>query len=77
MTLNQRFSIVALLLLGLSAEAKSDAAFLSAVAEVERLPKAGDKLVEVIQEMDVIIDMDSDHPEVKAWNAAKEGKPSV
>ena len=35
MTLNQRFSIVALLLLGLSAEAKSDAAFLSAVAEVE------------------------------------------
>ena len=35
MTLNQRFSIVALLLLGLSAQAKSDAAFLSAVAEVE------------------------------------------
>lgn len=35
MTLNQRFSIVALLLLGLNAEAKSDAAFLSAVAEVE------------------------------------------
>jgi hypothetical protein len=35
MTLNQRFSVVALLLLGLSAEAKSDAAFLSAVAEVE------------------------------------------
>ena len=35
MTLNQRFSIVALLLLGLNAQAKSDAAFLSAVAEVE------------------------------------------
>ena len=35
MTLNQRFSVVALLLLGLSAQAKSDAAFLSAVAEVE------------------------------------------
>ena len=46
-------------------------------AEVERLRKAGDKLVEVIQEMDVIIDMDSDHPEVEAWNAAKEGKPSA
>ena len=35
MTLNQRFSVVALLLLGLSAQAKSYAAFLSAVAEVE------------------------------------------
>ena len=35
MTLNQSFSVVALLLLGLSAQAKSDAAFLSAVAEVE------------------------------------------
>jgi len=35
MTLNQRFSVVALLLLGLSAQAKSDAAFLSAVAQVE------------------------------------------
>jgi hypothetical protein len=35
MTLNQRFSVVALLLLGLNAQAKSDAAFLSAVAEVE------------------------------------------
>ena len=35
MTLNQKFSIVALLLLGLNAQAKSDAAFLSAVAEVE------------------------------------------
>ena len=35
MTLNQKFSIVALLLLGLNAQAKTDAAFLSAVAEVE------------------------------------------
>ena len=35
MTFNQKFSVVALLLLGLSAEAKSDAAFLSAVAQVE------------------------------------------
>ena len=35
MTLNQRFSVVALLLLGLNAQAKTDAAFLSAVAEVE------------------------------------------
>ena len=46
-------------------------------AEVERLRKAGDALVEAIKEMDVIIDMDSNHPEVSAWNAAKEGKPSV
>ncbi len=35
MTHNQKFSIVALLLLGLNAQAKSDAAFLSAVAQVE------------------------------------------
>jgi len=35
MTLNQRFSVVALLLLGLNAQAKTDAAFLEAVAEVE------------------------------------------
>ncbi len=35
MTINQRFSVVALLLLGLSAQAKTDAAFLSAVAQVE------------------------------------------
>lgn len=46
-------------------------------AEVERLRKAGDALVEAIKEMDVIIDMDSNHPEVSAWNAAKEGKPSA
>ena len=35
MTLNQRFSVVALLLLGLNAQAKTDAAFLEAIAEVE------------------------------------------
>jgi hypothetical protein len=35
MTLNQRFSVVALLLLGLNAQAKTDAAFLEAVAMVE------------------------------------------
>ena len=35
MTLNQRFSIVALLLLGLSAQAKSDALFLDAIGDVE------------------------------------------
>jgi hypothetical protein len=35
MTLNQRFSIVALLLLGLNAQAKTDAAFLEAVGDVE------------------------------------------
>ena len=34
MTLNQRFSVVALLLLGLNAQAKTDAAFLSAVANL-------------------------------------------
>ena len=43
--------------------------------DLDRLRKAGDKLVEAIQEMDVIIDMDSEHPEINAWNAAKEGKP--
>jgi hypothetical protein len=35
MTLNQSFSVVALLLLGLNAQAKTDAAFLDAVAAVE------------------------------------------
>ena len=35
MTLNQRFSVVALLLLGLNAQAKTDAAFLEAIAHVE------------------------------------------
>jgi len=35
MTLNQRFSVVALLLLGFNSAAASDAAFLEAVAQVE------------------------------------------
>jgi len=35
MTLNQRFSVVALLLLGISAQAKSDAALLNAIGDVE------------------------------------------
>jgi hypothetical protein len=35
MTLNQRFSVVALLLLGLNAQAKTDAAFLECIAMVE------------------------------------------
>lgn len=43
-------------------------------AEVERLRKAGDAMVELLVQMDVVMDMDSDHPEVEAWNAAKEGK---
>jgi chromosome segregation ATPase len=44
--------------------------------EVERLTKAGDAMVGLLEHMDVIVDMDSDHPEVEAWNAAKEGKQS-
>jgi leucyl-tRNA synthetase len=43
-------------------------------AKVERLTKAGDAMVGLLEHMDVIVDMDSDHPEVEAWNAAKEGK---
>ena len=43
-------------------------------AEVERLRKAGDKLVFALEAMDIIMDMDSEHPEVAEWNAAKEGK---
>lgn len=35
MNLSQRFSVVALLLLGLTAQAKSDALFLSAIGDVE------------------------------------------
>jgi predicted RNase H-like nuclease (RuvC/YqgF family) len=45
-------------------------------AKVERLTKAGDAMVGLLEHMDVIVDMDSDHPEVEAWNAAKEGKQS-
>lgn len=43
-------------------------------AENDRLRKAGDKLVFALEAMDIIMDMDSDHPEVAEWNAAKEGK---
>ena len=43
----------------------------------ERVIKAGDAMVQLLVQMDLIMDMDSDHPEVEAWNAAKEGKPSV
>jgi hypothetical protein len=46
-------------------------------AENTRLRKAGDKLVFALEAMDIIMDMDSEHPEVAEWNAAKEGKPSV
>jgi chromosome segregation ATPase len=45
-------------------------------AEVEHLRKAGDKLVFALEAMDIIMDMDSEHPEVAEWNAAKEGKQS-
>ena len=44
------------------------------VEQYERLRKAGDELVEALKDMDAITDMDSNHPEVEAWNAAKEGK---
>jgi hypothetical protein len=43
-------------------------------AHIERLTKAGDAMVGLLEHMDVIVDMDSDHPEVEAWLAAKEGK---
>ena len=43
-------------------------------AQVERLRKAGDEMVQLLDHMDVVMDMNSDHPEVEAWNAAKEGK---
>jgi hypothetical protein len=48
--------------------------YASLKAEVERLRKAGDKLVFALEAMDIIMDMDSEHPEVAEWNAAKEGK---
>ena len=44
------------------------------VEQYERLRKAGDELVEALKDMDAITDMDSNQPEVEAWNAAKEGK---
>jgi len=45
-------------------------------AEVERLRKAGDAMVQLLDQMDVVMDMNSDHPEVDAWKAAKDGKQS-
>ena len=42
----------------------------------ERVIKAGDAMVQLLCHMDVVMDMDSDHPEVEAWNAAKEGRPN-
>lgn len=44
-------------------------------AENSRLRKAGDRLVFALEAMDIVMDMDSDHPEVAEWNAAKEGQP--
>ena len=41
--------------------------------QYERVIKAGDELVALLDEMDVIMDMNSDHPEVEAWNSAKNG----
>lgn len=43
-------------------------------AENDRLRKAGDKLVFALEAMDIIMDMDSEHPEIDEWNAVKEGK---
>ncbi len=43
-------------------------------AENDRLRKAGDRLVFALEAMDIVMDMDSDHPEVAEWNAAKEGQ---
>lgn len=42
----------------------------------DRLRKAGDALVFALESMDIIMDTNSDHPEVAEWNAAKEGKQS-
>ena len=44
-------------------------------AENDRLRKAGDRLVFALEAMDIVMDMDSDHPEDAEWNAAKEGQP--
>lgn len=41
------------------------------VEQYERLRRAGDAMVQLLDHMDVVMDMDSDHPEVEAWNAAK------
>ena len=44
--------------------------------QITHLEKAGNGLVGLIEEMDVILDMDCDHKEVADWHAAKEGKPT-
>jgi hypothetical protein len=46
-------------------------------AEVERLRKAGDGMQEVIWLTGCLSGMQIKERAVKAWNAAKEGKPSV
>ena len=47
-------------------------------ADLERLRKAGDAMAKVIPDiMDYRFDGNECDKELKAWNAAKEGKPSV
>jgi hypothetical protein len=52
-----------------------ESSFVTAVPshQYERVIKAGEAMVELLEHMDVIMDMDSDHPEVEDWNAAKNG----
>ena len=46
-------------------------------AEVERLTKAGDAMeILIVEELAYYEDDGSQYDEVKAWNAAKEGKPT-
>ncbi len=44
--------------------------------KVKELTIAGDDLVTLVDAMDVVMDMDSNHPEIKAWNKAKEERES-
>lgn len=46
------------------------------VEQYERVVKAGDGLVFALESMDIIMDTNSDHPEVAEWNKAKGGKQS-
>ena len=46
-------------------------------AEVERLRKAGDNLITALDKRDDVFDNSDKRDAIKAWNAAKEGKPSV
>jgi uncharacterized small protein (DUF1192 family) len=46
-------------------------------AEVERLRKAGDAMAEAINLNDDVFDNQDKREAKAAWNAAKEGKPSV